>query len=205
MKNIFAKFLGISAFGIVLSAPVAHAAGPVSFSLKGGATMSSSSAAGSKMGIGFLGGLGVDVGAGPIGVQVDAFYAKRKIGVADSTQTIAGQDFAITNASISMTQLFVPIQLRFALMPMLRLTAGGYFASGLGKVSSSASVAGISLPAVEQEYAAAGIEKTDYGLIGGLGVAAGPLLVGGHYYYGLKKGAGNAKASGFDLTIGFEF
>jgi|GEM_PF-1691516 len=207
-KSTFLKVLSVSLF-TVMSTSLAHAL--VDISAKGGLSLSSQAASNSggtsindysSAGIGYLGGLGVDIGLGPVGVLVDVLYARR------SYEFGAGS--LLNNSSIKVSSLHLPVQARFSIIPMLSLTAGVYYAMVLGdggRYNSSGDKVGT--------VAFSGAAASDFGLVGGVGVAL-PLAVTtlsleARYNYGLKNtsdspvGDASTKNRSIDLLVGVTF
>jgi|GEM_PF-1454678 len=148
---------------------------PISYGFKAGITSTGTNQAGTSSGLGYMAGIGLDIGAGPLGVMADIYYAKRKISDVDG--------------DLSLTQIFVPVQARYSLIPMLQVTGGGYYASGIGDVTFSDASNSVS-----QSYADAGLRRTDYGLTAGLGfslpIGVGSLVLEARYNWGLADISG---------------
>jgi hypothetical protein len=92
----------------------------------------------------------------------------------------------------------IPLVLRFDLLPLVAVGAGGYFALGMGDATITTGALSVS-----STYESLGVGKTDYGLLGTVSVAL-PLLpflkvlVDVRYLYGL---ANMATASGSSFSM----
>jgi hypothetical protein len=162
----------------------------VSFAVKGGASLSTAaikdsggdSIDGLSYGMGYMGGVGLDVGMGPIGIMADFLYAKRTIKFELDTPigTIEG--------SQAITQLFIPVQAKFSIIPMLFVSGGGYYSMGLGEIKTFDKDGD---ETSSESYKDAGTSSSDYGLVAGLGVAlplmATTLTLEARYNYGLSN------------------
>jgi hypothetical protein len=121
---------------------------------------------------GFGGGLGLSF---PLSMraalEVDGIYLGRKFSTTGST------------VDTSLTYLQIPVLARLHLSRFLSLGVGGYYATALGDVKSSTGETAT--------YESIGYSKTDYGLVGALGLNAPlghatSLFAEGRYAFGLK-------------------
>lgn len=169
--------------GIVAAPTAAFAIPGLSTGIKGGLTYSTADQIGYSYGQAWMLGIGADFGAGPIGVMADVFYAKRQV------------KELVTNY-INFTQIFVPVQLRYSIIPMLYVTGGLYYSMGLGQIDSGSG----STPSPAQSYEASSVSKTDFGAAAGVGVSIpagfGSVLLETRLNYGLKN---TSTAVGFTL------
>jgi hypothetical protein len=179
---------------LALAAAVPTVAGAVpglTLGVKGGMALSTTSEDGASNGTGWLAGLGADFGMGPLGVMIDLLYGQRAYGFPGSTE-------------VKLTQLFVPIQARYSIIPMLHLSAGGYFSTGFGNVKGS--VLGVPF---DQPYSTFGISKSDFGATAGLGLSlplgVTTLSLEARYNLGLKDTGGGTKIRSIDLLAGVTF
>jgi len=125
--KLFNKSFGILSCLVIagaFSASPAHAL--VDFSVKGGVNLNTFSASrgdisvsGSTSGMGYMGGIGLDFGVGPIGAVADVLYTQR------------GYKLTPTSETETATSIHIPVQARFSIIPMLSLTGGAYFAKTL--------------------------------------------------------------------------
>jgi hypothetical protein len=187
LKPTFLRYSALALIG-VLSANPAQAL--MSLGVKGGINLSSVAATNSAgnsvssystQGMGYEGGLGVDIGLGPIGVLVDVLYTKRTVGF--GTGTIP----ALTGSDLSFNSLLVPVQARFAIIPLLSLTGGLYYSMILGDGTLTTS------SGTESTVTFSDNAKSDFGLVGGVGVSlplgVTTLTLEARYLYGLKNTA----------------
>lgn len=196
MKN-FLKIGSILCLGAMLSAP-AHAL--VGFGIKGGVNLNNASYSvggtavdnSFKSGMGFMGGLGIEAGMGPIGLLVDVLYAQRKY--------VFGSAFGSSaDGYITAPSIYIPVQAKFSLMPMFAFTAGGYYSLAIGK---------------SKTYSAAGNELTsedgdpDFGAVAGISLNLAMLSIEARYNLGLKNqdtDPDSLKLNSIDLLIGYMF
>jgi hypothetical protein len=182
----------------------------VSFGLKAGmgANLDSIEGTDSLPGLGYLVGGSVDVGVGPIGVVADVLFAQRvaKYG--------ADEDNFVSETT---KNIYVPVQAKFTLMPLVAVTGGMYYAQGFGNVSAKSVQLGSVLGATTGDFAYdhANIQrsKVGYGLVAGV---AGNLPLGVttltadlRINYGLKnlstESGESHKEFGVDLLVGVQF
>jgi hypothetical protein len=120
---------------------------------------------------GFGGGALLDAMFDPaVGLEFGALYITRKIETT-TTFTALGVN-ASSGGTTAAHYVQIPILLRLAFSPYFSIGAGGYFAEGTGSLSGSA--------------------KSDYGLIGSVGIhlplgGSVAFLVDGRYNLGLKN------------------
>jgi hypothetical protein len=116
-KNSLTKIFALAGLGL-LGAQPAHAV--IGASVKGGVNLSKitvsagSASASTSARLGYMGGLGLDFGVGPVGLIADVLYASRSYAEASSASSLQ-----------------LPLQLRLSLAPMVSLTAGGYYEKSL--------------------------------------------------------------------------
>jgi hypothetical protein len=212
MKFLKATFLRNSALALIGIFSANPAQALVSFGVKGGINLSSvaqTNSAGTSVssyttqGMGYEGGLGVDIGLGPIGVLVDVLYAHRSVGFG------SGAIAALNGSDLSFNSLLVPVQARFSIIPMLSLTGGLYYSMimGDGTLTSSSGT--------ETTLTFADSAKKDFGLVGGVGVSlplgVTTLTLEARYLYGLKNtadaptGDESSKYRAIDVLAGVTF
>lgn len=172
----------------------------VGFGLKGGINLYSASVTQNTVAVpnaftssmGFMGGLGVDIGMGPISLMIDALYTQRKL-----TYGIGSTSPAAYQTS---TSLNIPVQVRVSIIPMLGLTAGGYYELPLGKIKGFTAL-GVA------DGEADGV--SDYGVVGGLIVNLAMISLETRYSMGLKDqidtADGAMKTRSIDLLVGYNF
>lgn len=208
MRAFFTKTIMGGVFAIAaLSAVPAHAV--VSVGLKGGIaygqTVTDPATDGAGYGLGYLGGVGLKFGAGPIGFMVDGLYAIRK-STASASATVLGTTYTV-DATTTTSSIYVPAQLNFGMGPIM-LTAGGYYAMGIGNVSIKSTINGVGSTS-SRTYAEAGLSSSDYGIVAGLGVKLGKLSIEGRYNFGLanlsKTDGVTANTRAVDVLLGFWF
>lgn len=146
--------------------------------------------------LGFGGGLLMELKLGAKGgLELGALYLQRWY-----DDTVSGA----TN-TITATYIQAPLLLRFWLNPTISLGAGGYFASGYGKLKRGSESLTFS------DY---GIKPQDYGVIGALGFSfrlggSTALLIDGRYTLGLANMANASglsfKTTSIDGLIGLRF
>lgn len=153
----------------------------VGVSVKGGVGMSKTNDTGSKYALGFLGGLGFDFGAGPVTIGVDALFAMRSLGFDVGTS--------------KFNQLHVPVMAKLSLAPTIYLGAGGYYSMALSDTGTFYDTNGNEVGTVTIT------NKTDYGIVGGLGASFGGISVEGRYNYSL----GDFDGSHIEALVGFKF
>ena len=212
MKFLKATFLRSSALALIGIFSANPAQALVSFGLKGGInlnTIAATNAAGNSVssyttqGMGYEGGLGVDIGLGPIGVLVDVLYAHRSVGFG------SGAIALVTGSDLSYNSLLVPVQARFSIIPMLSLTGGGFYSMVLGD-GTLTSAAG-----TDTTFVFADSAKSDFGLVGGLSISlplgVTTLTLEARYLYGLKNtedaptGDESSKSRAIDVLAGVTF
>jgi len=161
MKKIFLSKITMSLFsGAALLGSTSHAVGLISYRINAGAgygneagTNAAGTAVTSSYKLSYFGGVGLDIGAGPLGVIVDALYAMRTLDVDNDT-------------ILDMTRLEFPVVARFS-TGMISFMAGGYWAMVLG--DPTVSVAGATAVATTL------MSTSDYGAVAGIsfGIPAG--------------------------------
>lgn len=127
MKLFNTSFWKISCLAVAGVFSVAPAHALVDLSVKGGINLNTfaindadgNSAFGESSGIGYMGGIGLDTGVGPIGVVADVLYTQR------GYKSVAGGN------TETATSIHIPVQARFSIIPLLSLTAGAFFAKTL--------------------------------------------------------------------------
>ncbi|MEO5667037.1 MAG: outer membrane beta-barrel protein [Bdellovibrionota bacterium] len=213
MKSFKSTFIKTSLVAVVgiLSASPAHAL--VGFSLKAGTNLNSFSGSNSSgnsianysnVGMGYMGGLGVDIGVGPIGVLVDVLYAARayKFGI--------GADVSLINHTLKLPSIYIPIQARFSIIPLLSLTGGVYYSMLLSDSGNVYDSSGTKTGTVDMSG-----HKNDFGAVAGLGVnlplGVTTLSLEARYNYGFTNLAANPtgdesmKNRAIDVLVGMTF
>jgi hypothetical protein len=207
MKHIL-KLSCLAAAGLWMGTPAQAAVG---FSLKGGLNFNSMSVTNSdgtsndnfySRGVGYMAGVGLDYDLGPVGIIADVFYARRSLKLASGAGADAG-------SSLKSNNLYIPVQARFSVMPMLQLSAGAYYSTMLG----NGRLVPPSGPSVEVAFESE--MRSDIGLVGGVGVAipvgVSSMTLEARYNWGLKNQApaplGDAaiRSRSMDLLAGFKF
>jgi len=149
---------------------------------------------------GFGGGLLLDeMVSREVMFEIGALYLTREYG--SSGGSISG----VATDSTTTTQHVIqfPVQLKFRLLPMLHIGVGGYLSEGVGSIDSQDST-NPSQSNSSESYSSANIKKTDYGLLGSVGLSL-PLtmtthfIVEGRYAYGLANVYADPNSTG--LTI----
>jgi len=208
MSNKTLKIATLALAGGLFAAP---AFAQVGLGVKGGVNFSKATfkqgdetAEGIDYGMGFMGGLGLSMDAGPIGVLVDVLWAQR------------GFDTSIGDVDVKSrySTVYVPVQAKFSLIPMFYLSAGGYYSMAFGDVKTKATSDGNSI-STTTSLEDAGFKSSDYGLVGGLGVE---FPLGGmsftaeaRYNYGLANLAKDppddysVKGQAIDVLVGLKF
>lgn len=200
MRTFFTKHIMGGLFAVAaLSAVPAHAI--VSVGLKGGLTYTTTSndpaITGIGYGMGYLGGLGLKFGAGPIGFLVDGLYAVRKVKASGSIGDVS------IDGTTGITSIYIPAQLNFGMGPIM-LTAGGYYAMGIGNVKTCALTVCSSAT-----YAASNMSSSDYGIVAGLGIKMAKFSIEGRYNFGLANlstvDGQTSNLRAIDVLLGFWF
>jgi hypothetical protein len=145
--------------------------------------------------MGYLVGPGLDLGVGPISIEGDLLYAHRSYG------------YDVGNTQVSVSRIEVPVAAKFS-FGLLNVQGGLYYAMGLGKIATK--IAGVSQPS--EGFGTAGYERSDFGMLGGLGVTipAGLVSVGLdlRYMFGLtdqNTSPGSARHRSFDILASVWF
>ncbi len=203
-NKIFSAITTFSFLMVVFLSQGAHAL--MTFSLKGGigvnklssTDVGGTSLTGESFGIGYQGGLGLEIGAGIVSIGADILFAQRG-------------DFQVIQSREWKT-ILVPVQAKFALIPLLNIGLGGYFSTGIGSVTSKNA---LGVETGSASFDAASLSKSDYGAVASVGLSlplgVTTLSVEGRYLYGLKNILANAtgdastKMSAFDMLVGFTF
>lgn len=157
----------------------------------------------SSSSMGFLFGPSADIGLGPVGVLVDVLWARRGV----SYDTGSG---TLNDTSVKLNNLYIPVQARFSVLPLLRLTAGGFWSLALGGGTQYDSQGN-----KIRSIVLADSQKMDFGLVGGLGVsvplAVVSLTLEARYNFGLKNqavdpvGDQSINNRSFDILAGVTF
>jgi len=196
------RILSLTSFCLALGlGTAAHAL--VSFGVKAGGSYSKHSVNGvsgsgdSKFGVGYQAGGSLQAGALGFGALVDVLYAQRAYG--SSADLYKWKE----------DSLLVPVQVRYAVIPLVSVTAGGYVAMGLGDSFSADD------PARAASYTGStpDVKKLDYGAVFGLQftlpLGAMTLTVEPRYYWGfvnrLDSSSAELKMNSADLLVGLEF
>lgn len=196
MMRKFLKLGGVFYLGFLFSSS-AHAL--ISFGLKGGINLNTYSAkqGGTALndytyGLGYMGGLSMETGLGPISVGLDALFAKRNIAIKSTVPSVGG-------GKVELTTLHIPVLAKFSLMPLMNLQAGGYYSHPLDKIKVS-NASGTTSSKSDG--------KSDYGIVAGLGVSLAILSIEARYNFGLKNQSDdpkNSKSRAIDILLGFMF
>ena len=144
---------------------------------------------------GFHVGLNYNAGLGPIGLEIGAYWTSvgTELKLANNIQDLS------TNVDINYIQ--VPVALRFNLIPLLYLKAGGYVA---GKINAATEIIGVAngeapsdpLNLVED------LNSFDAGLVFGLGVKVSKLEIEGGFDLGLSNiYSADVSTDGIDLNV----
>jgi len=211
MKFLKPTFLRYSALALIGAFSANSAQALVSVGIKGGINLNSISQTNSagasvsnyaEQGMGYEGGLGVDIGMGPIGVLVDVLYAHRSVGFGSGATLLNG-------AEVSFNSLLVPVQARFSIIPMLSLTGGLYYSMVLGDGTLTTA------SGAESTIEFADSAKSDFGAVAGVGVSlplgVTTLTLEARYLYGLKNtadaptGDEASKNRAIEVLAGFTF
>ena len=189
MKKLLTLALGLALFG----SASAQAAGSFSIVGAGNYTMPRNAAGSngfnSKLALG--GGALLEFRSSPgFGLEFGGIYTPRK--------------FDAAGAAWEFNQIQIPVVLRFHLSPYFTFGLGGYYGIAMGNWK---------LNGAEVTYNGSAFEKSDFGVLGSLGLRI-PLgssmrfLVDGRYIYGLKdtdKTGNELKYSDVQLLAGFQF
>lgn len=120
-------------------------------------------------------------------------------------------DDTTSGFTISSNQIQIPVLIRFNLIPMLSIGAGGYWETGSGDITATSDSNGSTTTFT---YSALGVKQSDFGLIGSvrLHFPMGPgmhFLVDGRYNYGLTNTSTAANTTvtmkGYQVLAGFSF
>lgn len=196
--RIASRFLGLAVMVGLVSATASQAA---TFSLVGVADSNTPSVGGgsdtygSKFGLG--GGALLDFGVGSWkSFEIGALYVNRETN--DTTLGVTTSAHAIE----------VPVLLRWWLHPMFSIAAGGYYAQGIGNVTTSGNETS------SQSYSDAGYKTNDLGLTGSVAfrlpiTTSMRFLVDGRYNYGLTNVSSDSdttiKNRDVQLLLGLQF
>jgi hypothetical protein len=175
----------------------------VGYGFKGGGSYSKhaidgiSASGTSEFGIGYQGGLSLQAGALGFGAVVDVLYSQRKFG--SSVDLFRWTEDA----------LLIPVQIRYAFIPLISITAGGYYLMGLGESFS------VGEDPTEASYADSTpvVKKGDYGAVFGLQISIplgkSSITIEPRYYLGLANrldsDSAEMKMTSADLLVGFQF
>ena len=183
---------GVLALSSLAAPQTAHAL--VDFGIKGGVGISTysvdASTVSASSAFGYLAGLGIDFNLLPVGILVDVLYAHRSV---DMTLPVVGKQTS------SINQLYIPVQADFSLGPIF-ISGGAYYGLGIG----DATIGGSSV-----SYASAGLKKSDWGLVLGLGAKVMSFSVEARYNLGLANVSDtsgvSSKTRSFDVLLGYWF
>jgi hypothetical protein len=198
------KFGLFLCFGAMLSN---SAYARVVFGIKGGVNLNTGSVKiGStsypiyKYGVGYMGGIGLDLGRGPMALGIDVFYAQRIYGFQNAVAlNLGGTVVNVSGGKNKTSDIFIPVQAKISLMRLIKLGLGIYY----------------SIPAGDQKiHNSAGTEiatakgASDYGAVASLGVNISKISIEARYNFGLVNQTGGAqttKLSHVDLVAGLRF
>jgi hypothetical protein len=179
----------------------------VGFGIKGGVNLNTGSVKNGstsysiyKYGVGYMGGIGLDLGRGPMTLGIDVFYAQRIYGFQNAVAiNLDGTVVNVSGGKNKTSDIFIPVQAKFSLMRRMKIGLGIYY----------------STPAGDQKfYNSAGTEiatakgASDYGAVASLGVNILKISIEARYNFGLENqtaGAQTTKLSHVDLVAGLRF
>jgi hypothetical protein len=135
--------------------------GLIDLSFKGGGTITQHKikfsdgmvAGGASKGVGYLLGLGLDLGGQGFGLESDIFYTMRS----SVPISLAGYGF-----DYKMKAIEIPLTLRFRFL-YIQMGGGFYYSTSLGKIKIDS---GYRLKKSEYGYDELGLKAYDYGLVG---------------------------------------
>jgi hypothetical protein len=204
------KITEISGLVIVLGLMTASVSEAGTFSLVGVGDVNKPSvggeaspdSTGTKVGLG--GGALIDFGIAPwTSFEVGALYVNRE--AVDTT----------LSENVSKHAIQVPVLIRWWLEPMFSIAVGGYFAHGIGDVTTTNSISGGEVSS--GSYADNNYKSNDYGLTGSVAIRL-PItqsmrfLVDARYNYGLTNYYNDPLNSGVTIKnrdiqalVGFQF
>jgi hypothetical protein len=172
-----------------ISLAMGASANAVAFGIKGGVAFSKTNAIVADYGFGFLGGLSARFPSQPVGLEIDAFFARRvyKFHTTVNTQTLQS--------------VYVPVLANFQVARIISLMGGGYFSYRIGDAKNVGASAGV--------YDAMGSKAMDFGMVFGVGCAlSNSFTVEARYSGGMAdayESSAAIKNSAFDLLVGFSF
>lgn len=145
---------------------------------------------------GFHAGLNYNFGLGPIGLEIGAYWTT--VGTQLSTE---GQLQEIITRNVDLNYIQVPIALRFNLIPLIYLKAGGYVSGQVSAAAEIVEVANGEIPANPVDFAE-DLNSFDAGLVFGLGVKVSKLEIEGGFDLGLKNiYSADVSADGIDFDV----
>lgn len=142
-------------------------------------------------------GLNYNLGLGPIGLEVGAYWT-----TVGSQLTLDDPTYEAITSNVDMDYLQVPVALRFNLIPLIYLKAGAYVAGQISTATEIIEVAnGGDLPADPVDFADS-LNSFDAGLVFGVGVKISKLEVEGGFDLGMTNVYDTSVSTdGLDVSI----
>lgn len=145
---------------------------------------------------GFHAGLNYNLGLGPIGLEIGAYWTS-----VGTQLNLANPTFESVTSNVDLNYIQVPIALRFNLIPLIYVKAGGYVAGQISAATEIVEVANGQVPTDPLDFAE-DLNSFDAGLVFGLGVKVSKLEIEGGFDLGLKNiYSADVSTDGIDFDV----